>query len=292
MAQDGFTLKADKNLTADINKATTPEEIRALLENAMARSGIADRDPETGQFVRREPLTPAAQTAAQTAADAAVKQPQQFEKTEVIGGQEFHFSEGSEVALERAISNAYRVAEAVKNEPLTHVKTQAEIEQEICDRAELELKFKRGEISAKDYIQQSGAIDEVLAESGFDVQAAASAQFETNWSEAVDIFFQTPEGQTWKGGAKNLSLANSLIISHGWVDADDKVAALRAVAKEMREKGLEFDGDVSPEQVIESTRNASPQEILEAWKSQQASPEAANEAFIEIHRGSSGIFNR
>ena len=87
-----------------------------------------------------------------------------------------------------------------------------------------------------------------------------------------------------------------MIAAHGLVDAPDKVAALRSMAQEMRAKGLEFDGDVSPEQIIKATEDATPQEILEAWKeAQQYDPEVANRQFIEIHNrneGSSGLFGK
>jgi|SRR5712664_1403410 len=286
-------LRSDKNLDADINRATTFEDLRALLERATLRSGIADRDPQTGQFVRRDPLTPADQVIP----DDADKQ---ITKTEVIGGQEFTFT-GTALDVEKAIGDAYKVAEALKTtQPPASVtprsvraKTPAESEQEVLDRTEARLALIRGEIDIDEYMGRTHAVETFLAEKGFDVDAAAADQFESSWAQSVQTFLRdTPEGQTWKGGQKNMEIIGNLLRSHGLVDAEDKVAALRAVAAEMRSKGLEFDGDVTPEQMIEATDKATPQEILEAWKEKQGTLETANASFIELHRGSSGIFNR
>jgi DNA gyrase inhibitor GyrI len=279
-------MKSDKRLDADINKAQTFEDLRALLENATVRSGIAERDPQTGQFVRRDPLISAAQTVAPAEEEVT--------KTEVIGGREFTFT-GTAGDVAKAVADAYRVAEAVTEAaeapaPITprsvRAKTQAEREREICDRTELDLQFRRGELTTAEYLDRTNAIGEYLAEKGFDVQEAASRQFEQSWAQATESFLRdSPEGQSWKGGQKNLEIIGNLIQSHGLVDAQDKVAALRSLAREMREKGLEFDGDYTPQQVNEMTTSANPQEILEAWKQQQPDPETANQEFIRLHQG-------
>ena len=293
MSQDGFkNVTADKALTRDIEKAQTPEEIRYLLHAAVERSGIAVRDPESGQFVRREPLTPAAQTA---------DEPKQITKVEKIGGRDLTFT-GTEESVAEQIIAAYKVAEALTPVPEPRVqvvrqKTQAEIEREISDRAELDLQFRRGQLTTEEYLTRTNAIGEFLAARGFDLDAAAAAQVQQGWKEAVETFLQTtPEGRVWRGGMKNLQQAQILLEAHGWTDGidGDKVAALRAIAKEMREKGIEFDGDFSAEQLETMTKNATPQEILEAWKQAQGNdPEAANQEFIRIQNGgSSGVFDR
>src|SRR6266566_2133122 len=271
-------MKSDKKLDTDINKAASFEDIRSLLENATSRSGIADRDPITGQFVRRDPLTPAAQT-------VVPAEEEQVTKVETIGGTEFTFT-GTALEVERAISDAYKVAEAVQTvePPVTprsvraaQAKTQAEIERDICDRTELDLQFRRGQLTTAEYLDRTNAIGEYLEAKGFDVEAAAHKQFETSWASATEIFLRdTPEGASWKGGQKNLELIGNLIQFHGLVDAVDKVAALRAMATEMRAKGIEFDGDVSAEEVLRSTDNMTPQQILETWKATQPDSETAN----------------
>jgi hypothetical protein len=67
-------------------------------------------------------------------------------------------------------------------------------------------------------------------------------------------------------------------------NATDKVAALRAVAKEMTEKGLQFDSDHSEQEVISWTDKMTPQEILQAWKESHGDAASANADFINNHR--------
>src|SRR6267378_6787991 len=285
-------MKSDKNLEKDINKAASFEDLRALLENAASRSGIADRDPVTGQFVRRDPV-------AQTVAP----EEEQVTKVETIGGTEFTFT-GTALEVEHQIGNAYKIAEAVRpvEPPVTprsvraaQAKTQAEIERDICDRTELDLQFRRGQLTTAEYLDRTNAIGEFLESKGFDVVEAAGKQLEQSWQQATEIFLlETPEGASWKGGAKNLALAGNLLLSHGFLVAADKVAALRAVASEMRSKGLEFESDYTPEQVNEMTDSATPQEIVQAWKEAQqgGDPEAANAEFIRLHSNGGQLFDR
>jgi hypothetical protein len=275
-------MKSDKKLEADINKAQTYEDLRALLENATSRSGIADRDPQTGQFVRRDPLTPATQTASPN------EEEQEITKTEVIGGKEFIFT-GTALEVEKAIGDAFKVANAVKTaEPVTprsvRTKTQAEIERDISDRAELDLQFRRGELTTQELLERTNLVGDYLESKGFDVEQAASRQFEQSWAEATETFLHT-SGSDWPGGIKNREILGMEINALGLVDAADKVAALTQGYASMKAKGIIFQGDVSPEQVIESTANATPQEILEAWKEKQGDPEVANQAFIQSFQG-------
>lgn len=276
-------MKSDKALDQDINAATSYDQIRQLLENSVSRSGIADRDPQTGQFVRRDPLTPVQQQAAPPE--------EQVTRTEKINGAELTFT-GTALEVERQIASAYRTAAALKPTELAasiaprRAKTQTERERELFEKTELDLQFRRGELNPAEYLERTNAIGEYLASKGFDVEAAAGKQLEQSWREATDAFLRsTPEGQAWRGGQKNLELAGNLLQAQGLTDAPDKVAALQSIARYMAEKGLMFDGDTSPEQLIAMTNDASPQEIVQAWKERQGTPEDANEAFIQLHQG-------
>jgi hypothetical protein len=288
MTQDAFKqMQADEHLTSDIAKAQTPDEIRALLEAAMSRSGIADRDLQTGRFVRRDPLTPANQDAA----DETVT------KTVEINGKEFTF-EGTALEVERSVGAALQVANALKPAVTPRAQLAADAEQRVITQVEADLQLRRGEISTAEYLEKTNAIETYLVEhKGFDVDRAAAAQQSGDWQAAVDFFLnETEEGRVWKGGQRNLKQAQTILTARGWTEGldGDKVAALRAVAKEMRENGLEFDGDYSPEDIIKLTDNASPLEIMEAWKAAHGGdPEAANQEFIRIQNGgSSGVFDR
>jgi hypothetical protein len=81
-------MKADKALTTDLEKATSFDEMRQLIHNAIERSpalGIT-RNPETGQFVRREQaeVVPAAAASA-----APAETPHEFKKNRPNCGTRF-----------------------------------------------------------------------------------------------------------------------------------------------------------------------------------------------------------
>jgi hypothetical protein len=82
------------------------------------------------------------------------------------------------------------------------------------------------------------------------------------WAQATREFLASPEGQNWPGGSNNLTIMGYLLRENGLADAEDKVAALKSVASEMRARGL----DVVPAQKMQVDVNASPQEIIEKWK--------------------------
>jgi hypothetical protein len=298
MAQDGFTMKSDKVLDADINRATTFEEIQMLLHNAVERSpelGIT-RDPVTGQFVARDKEPPAA-TADKAAADAA---PREFKQTVKINGRDFSFVADSAESLERQISSARSVAEAfAADEAVTprsvRAKTQAEREREIYDRTQLDQQFKLGQLTTAEYLDRTNAIGEYLASQGVDVAKLSQEQANRSWADATETFLQSSD---WPGGEKNLSLIRDKLAALGLVDATDKVAALRTAYRELKKAGTLFDGDHTPEELNALTASATPQEIVQAWKEshdlKNGDATQANQNFIETFRQgrSSGIFNR
>jgi hypothetical protein len=97
------------------------------------------------------------------------------------------------------------------------------------------------------------------------------------WAQATQEFLHnTPEGRAWAGGANNLQLMGYLLRENGLADAEDKVAALKSVAAEMHEPGL----DIVPEKKVEIRADASPAEIIEKWKSAMGyDPARIGEAF-------------
>jgi len=303
MSENAIRMAADRNLQADIEKAQTPDEIRELLHRAIERSpelGIT-RDPVSGQFVRRDPLTPAQQDAAAEAARVAAAKPQILSQTVRIGGQDFTFMGNSAEALELQISSAKTVAQELQEDPEAPAR---DAEQRVIDQVEADMMLRRGEINTAEYLQRTHAIEDYLASQGVDTQKLAGEQLQQSWAEASHAFMtETEEGNTWRGGNKNLQLASTLLQSHGWDENGingDRVAALQTVAKEMRSQGLEFDGDVSQAEVEKLTADATPAEILAAWKEAQLAGNtsgdntAANEAFVNtfINGRSSGWFGK
>jgi hypothetical protein len=241
-------MAGDKNLEQDINKAETFEDLRALLENATERSGIVHRDPQTGQFIPVERPTAAPVV---PAADADKK----FTRTETIGGQEFEFEASSELALERAVGDALRVAEVVKENarpiviappPERHQMTQAERDLEIANQTERDIAFRCGQLTIPEYLEKSRFLDKYLEERGLNIERVAQRDYQQSWADATNTFKTTAAGSDWPGGNKNTNLMGMKLIELGLTDADDKVAALRAAYEALKKDGMLHDGDVSP----------------------------------------------
>jgi hypothetical protein len=300
MSQDAINqMKADKNLEADINKATTPDEIRALLHAAIERSpelGIT-RDENTGRFVARESVAPDAAAVAAAAKAAADAAPREFKQTVTIGGQAFDFVGSSAENLQSQIDSAKSVATALAadNSPARFAQSAAERAMTLSDA---EIAFKTGQMTTAEYLRVTGAVEEYLASQGVDIQKVSTEQFEKSWSAASTIFRNSPAGENWPGGMKNQELIGMEITAMGAIDAVDKVAALTAAYERLKAKNMLFDGDFSQKQIEAMTANATPAEILAAWKEGQnvagGDTTTANENFISIFREgrSSGLFDR
>lgn len=84
-----------------------------------------------------------------------------------------------------------------------------EEQQQIAAQVEWDLKFKRGEISAKEYLEKSGAFDQMLAERGIDTKA----QQEENQAieREVSNFL---ENSDWPGGEENQQTMGEILLEN------------------------------------------------------------------------------
>lgn len=324
---------------AAINSATDPEVIKALIHQAAENGGV--------QFTRRWEDAPTVNTVVTNgfARDTdpqrrerdpqgrfiSASQPQQeCKRVATIGGRELEFSAETPELLETLVAQARVVADALKPEETTASRVaQARREQEendvrVMHQTELELKFKRGEISTQQYLEESGAIEEYMASHGAPMEAIvqtvheAQAQQEAqSWSDAVETFLQSPAGASWPGGENNLEMMNLQIRSLGLEGAPDKGAALAQAYQSMKQKGMIFQPPTEVRAANElvalqeaMANTSSPEEIrqaMEEYKAAQGSD--ANEAFVKTfgrsgadtkyspvvpsgERRSSGLFGR
>lgn len=113
-------------------------------------------------------------------------------------------------------------------------------QQRALDAVELERKFRLSEISASDYIQQSGALAEALEkELGMPLdevketfQERQGKRYERDWADATNRFLTSDAGSDWPGGNQNMKKIGEIISNATMedgtplVDAPDKVAAL------------------------------------------------------------------
>lgn len=218
---------SDKNLESTLAEANSHDEIAAALHSETdhkAREPRAKAEPEP-------------------------EAPGMFTHTETIKGKEFIFEAETELELERMVSNAFRVAHAVQ-EPVE----QQEVVEQVVDpakeavaQAELEIKFKNGQISASEYLERSGAIAQYLEKQGVPVQELKETveqsrdnKFTQSWADATTEFLKSPAGADWPGGERNKELIGLMIARLGLVDADDKVLALSQAYNAMKSNGMVF----------------------------------------------------
>lgn len=298
MATEFDRMKADKTLEKDINSANNSAEIRELLLRSVERSGIADRDPVTGQYVPRD----------RSQAAPPAEEPHTFTRTVEIGGKMFDFTASSEEMLEYQIQSARAVAEELQNTAAPRVEereepTEAERQQKLWEQSQLQLKFQRGEIGVKEYLEQSGAIGDYLESQGISVeglreqaQTREGKQFEKSWQEATGAFLNGP-GTDWPGGEKNQAVIQNMLIAMNLQDAEDKVGALVQAYNEMKKQGVIFEREATEGEVLkafdprtgDAWKDTTPQELIEIFKRGQegfniGDSSKANETFVNLFR--------
>jgi len=247
------------DLAKAVQAALNPEDLRAAV--------IAEAEKQSTAAVTAAAEAAAKAALDKAAADAAVaaaktaEAAKGFTRTENIGGREFTFEAPTEVELERMINNALKVAYALRpTEEVHEVVPDAAAEAaaaaaaikaaeaEAVAKIELEQKFKRGEISPLEYIKQSGALKDYLAENGVSIDALKSA-VDTNeraqdiqsWEEAGRLFITTPAGHDWPGGDQNIAVIGDIIASRPeLLDATDKLAAMATAYEIMKSRGTIF----------------------------------------------------
>ena len=260
-----------EELAKAIHDATTPDALKNLI--------IAAADQQEAAAAQSAAAVLAAQEAAdkvladKAVADAAAAQAaaanQTFTRHVVIGDQSFDFVAQTEAEIDQLELNAFKVAYAVRptasapvaaaTSPDPALAVAAE-EARAAAVAELDKQFRLGEVTAKDYIEQSGAIKGYLESQGVSLEALQEvvtanrgAKFSQSWAEAGVAFQKTPAGLDWPGGDKNHGLMALQIAAMGLEEAPDKVAALTQAYAELKRTGLYFpngDSDVVPAAVV------------------------------------------
>jgi trimeric autotransporter adhesin len=246
-----ITVNAD--LAKAVQDATSPEAIRAAVLAEATKQAA-----ETQAGVDKLAADAAAKTAADAAAAKAAADAQAaagFSRTVTINGQDFTFTESTELQLERAINAAYTVANAFQKtetvtveDPTAKAAADAKAaEDALVARTELDLKFKRGELSPREYLEQSGAMKDYLAEQGIpldELKAAVErnreASLTQSWEQATEAFRNSAAGADWPGGGQNLEIIGLKLQALQLVDAQDKVAALAQAWQSMKESKMYF----------------------------------------------------
>jgi hypothetical protein len=233
-------ITTDAEFERAVAAASSAEEIKTLMHDRAVQLGIVVPD-----LYSPDVLLPVDQPT-----------PKRFGKSVTVDGQKRFFEADSELELEREIGNYFReTLAAQETNPARQQQQQSRdestgrfvpadqghAEEDAFVRADLELRFKRGEISTDEYLAQSGAIERHLAAQGVDMEAlreVGAKKFEQSWEQATQEFLQSPLGRTWVGGEENKNILGQLIASNNLSETDDKVGALAAAFEFAKENGL------------------------------------------------------
>jgi hypothetical protein len=223
-------------LQEEINNAL-PDQIKAIMARAALEQALVTPDPYNPSLLHPTEL-----------ADHA---PRKFAKHVTLNGTKYLLEGGSPEELANAETALYQqIFEKGDNgqardaqgrfvaEPTAAEKAAGELE--ASNRADLELKFKRGDITSVQYLEESGAITEYLENHGVNPDALVAVSdlvAQNTWAQATEAFLGSDEGADWPGGQENLAIAARLLEENG-LTGQPSAETLAAVWKYMRENDL------------------------------------------------------
>ena len=256
-------ITVNKEIADAIQNATTTDGIKSLLASEAEKQGAAAAQLAVDQAAAEQArLDQVAADAAAAQAAAAAEAARSFKRTENIGGKNFEFDGASEAEVDRLVLNAYKMAYTLREERPAVAEVvpdaaavAAAAEAEAAAKADLEKKFRLGEVSAKDYIEQSGAINQYLESQGLSVAALRDAvnanigaQTAQSWSQAGETFRNSSAGADWPGGTRNQEILAMKLSELGLLEAPDKVAAIAQAYAALKQKNTYFPyGDFNTE---------------------------------------------
>jgi hypothetical protein len=227
-----------------ISKAS-PEELKSILANAALQQNLVTPDPYNSNLLHPTAL-----------ADHA---PQKFGKYITINSTKYLVEGDSPEALANAETALYQQDAQGRfvAEPTAAEKAAGELQ--AANRADLELAWKRGDITAEQYLEQSGAINTYLTEHGIIPEALATvsdAIYQNTWQAATEQFLNSEEGASWPGGSENLAIASKLLEQNPDLMNNPSADALAAVWNYMRENDLAVPNpEVTQQQQISEATN-------------------------------------
>jgi hypothetical protein len=227
-------MENDAELTRRISECNSGPEIQKVLaeyyNDQLVATGRVKRDDLNKDVLHEQPAT--APRVAKTITVGGV--------TKVIEGANAEEVAAAELAYLRSIqpntaqprdeaTGRFTAAEQGKIDEAAQL--------EIVRKSEVELKFKRGELSTKDYLLESGALQEALDAHAEKVQAEerGDKQLHAEWESASAEFLRsTPE---WPGGIENLKLISSVLDEMGAGEYPD-VENLRRAYRHLKDNNL------------------------------------------------------
>jgi hypothetical protein len=248
-------------LAKAVQAAVSATDIRALLVAEAEKQGAASAQLAADQAAAEQARATAA-AAEQAAAQAAAAAAQTVTRSVNIAGTIFNFEGASEAEVDRLELNALKIAYAVREEKSAAVEpvpdaaaVAAAAEAEVAAKADLERKFRLGEVSASDYIQQSGALTQFLESNGISIDALKEtvneklgAKVAQSWAQAGEVFRNSLAGADWPGGDRNQEIIGLKLAAMGLIEAPDKVAAITQAYAALKQSRAYFPyGDFNTE---------------------------------------------
>jgi hypothetical protein len=207
-------IKVTPEMEAALAECFSAEDIKKVFRDAMLEQNLVEADPfDPSMLHPREEAAPATRFGAKI----------------TINGKT-HVAEGSSQAEADA-----KIAEIIR--AATHPTTRDDQGRFTADQgrrdeaaakaaadgavaaAELELKFKRGEITTADYLEQSGAMEQFFAKKGINLsdveesaQKAAGERITQSWQEATTEFLNSAGGSDWPGGEENKAQLSKILV--------------------------------------------------------------------------------
>jgi hypothetical protein len=197
-----------------------PESMKSYFRDLAVSAGYVSRDLDPNCLIENEGVE---------------SKSAQFTKRMTINGKTVEFAADTELAVEQQATEYLKSLQASREEeiPATRQATvETESAEQVQNRVELELAFKRGTLSAKEYIEQSGVLDGYLRDHGVSIeslQSASATHFEQSWKSATDEWMATPEGQSWIGGEQNMQTIGEIIAKFNLTDQPSAETLSRAV---------------------------------------------------------------
>ncbi len=267
-------IKVTPHVEAKLKTLVSSDEIRAYLAEVAVEQQLVTRDRFSPDIlIPTEPGTA----------------PRAFARVLNINGFKHTVEAPSEIELERKINALLRETFESRNTPSGAApardastgrfasaedrgKADEARQAEIVRQSELELKFKRGELSTADYLARSGAIERHLESQGISVEElrASTAEkqnqrFTQSWATATEEFLKSPAGADWPGGEANKVKLGEILQANPELADQPSVETLSAVYEYMKENDLLVTNEeVEKLRAISSATSA--EEIRTAWR--------------------------
>jgi hypothetical protein len=248
-SDSAIPVPAGSALEKSIQDCQSVSEIQNVLHAEAARLRLIERDPldrstgETiGDYFSHHVVAPGTV-------------PRRFATAVTIDGIKHILETGTEEELRAKETELYRAALAAPAATTQQTDTArdargrfvaqptaeeaAATDAEQARLAQLEVSFRLGQITAADYIKQSGAVDSYLSENGVSVEAlqkVSDVVYTDRWAAAAAEFIV--DHPDWQGGAGNQKVISDIVVEQKWEDEDPRAAIEKAYQIALQEGRL------------------------------------------------------